>query len=75
MSIPNHVRELCDGCFKGCRSLRCVIFGASSSLERIGVSCFAGTGIEEVRIPDRVRELCDGCVLVFFVSRVRGLKR
>ena len=36
-------------------------FGSSSSLERIGVSCFEGTRVEEVRIPDSVRELCDSC--------------
>ena len=33
----------------------------SSSLERIGVSCFEGSGVEEVSIPDGVRELCEGC--------------
>ena len=59
--VPNHVRELCDGCFKGCSNLRCVTFGSSSSLERIGVSCFEDSGVEEVSIPDSVRELCDEC--------------
>ena len=34
-------------------------FGSSSALEWIGVSCFDGSGIEEVSIPDGVRELCD----------------
>ena len=38
-----------------------VTFGASSSLERIGVECFQETGVEEVSIPDGVRELCDRC--------------
>ena len=63
VSIPNNVRELCDSCFKGCRSLRRVNFGSSSSLERIGVSCFKHSGVEEVSIPDSVRELCDCCFL------------
>ena len=36
-------------------------FGCSSSLERIGVECFACSGVEEVSIPDGVRELCDRC--------------
>ena len=59
--IPGCVRELCDNCFKGHRSLRRVTFGSSSLLERIGVSCFEGTGVEEVGIPDGVRDLCDCC--------------
>ena len=61
ISIPDSVRELCDRCFRGCRSLRRVNFGPSSSLERIGVSCFEDSGVEEVSIPDGVRELCDNC--------------
>ena len=59
--IPNTVRELCDGCFKGCKNLRRVTFGGSSSLEWIGDSCFAETGVEEVSIPDGVRNLGDWC--------------
>ena len=61
VSISNNVRELCDRCFCECQSLRRVNFGASSSLERIGVSCFQWSGVEEVSIPDGVRDLCDGC--------------
>ena len=72
ISIPDSVRELCDGCFKGCSSLRRVTFGPSSSLERIGVEAFGAVrpegfgqstpcGLEEISIPDGVRELCDGC--------------
>ena len=61
ISVPNSVRELCDGCFKGCKSLRRVTFGPSSSLERIGVSCFEWSGVEEVCVPNSVRELCDRC--------------
>ena len=38
-----------------------MIFGPSSSLERIGVGCFEGSEVEEVSIPDGVRELCNGC--------------
>ena len=61
VSIPKHVRKLCDFFFQGCTSLRRVTFGASSSVKRIGVSCFNGSGVEEVSIPDSVRELCDYC--------------
>ena len=59
--IPNNVHELCDRCFYKCESLRRVNFGSSSLLERIGDSCFKGSGVEEVSIPDRLRELCKGC--------------
>ena len=71
ISIPDSVRELCDGCFKGCSSLRRVTFGPSSSLERIGVEAFGAVedyegevtecGLVEISIPDSVCELCDGC--------------
>ena len=59
--VPDSVRDLCDGCFKWCRSLRRVTFGPCSSLERIGVSCFALSGVEEFVVPNGVRELCEGC--------------
>ena len=59
VSIPNSVSELCDRCFYKCKRLRRVTFGSSSSLKRIGVSCFWTSGVEEVSIPDGVRELCD----------------
>ena len=36
-------------------------FGSFSLLERMGVSCFEGSGVEEVSIPNGVRELCNGC--------------
>ena len=61
VSIPNNVRGLCNRCFYDCKSLRLVNFGSSSSLERIGDSCFEGSGVEEVSIPDSVRRLCDRC--------------
>ena len=54
-------RELCDGCFQVCKSLRRVTFGCSSSLEWIRVSCFKHSGVGEVRIPDDLCELCDRC--------------
>ena len=50
MSIPDSVRELCDRCFEICESLRGVTFGSCSSLERIGDSCFKGSGVEDERI-------------------------
>ena len=59
--IPDSVRELCDYCFKGCKSLRRVTFGSVSSLERIGASCFEATPLKKVSIPNSVRELCDRC--------------
>ena len=59
--IPDGVREFCDRCFNECKSLRRVTFGSSSSLERIGDSCFDFSGVEEVSIPDGVRELRDRC--------------
>ena len=71
MTIPVRVRELCDGCFKGCKSLRRVAFCSPSSLERIGVEAFGAIldrwgksircSITKICIPDSVRELCDGC--------------
>ena len=70
VSVPDGFHKLCDGCFKGCSSLRRVTFGPSSSLERIGVEAFGAVhgvcqstpcGLEEISIPDGVRELCDGC--------------
>ena len=48
-------------CFRWFSHLRRVTFGPSSSLERIGVSCFEWSGIEEVFISNSVRELCDRC--------------
>ena len=51
VSIPSNMSELCDGCFLGCKSLRRVAFGSSSSLEVIGVSCFHWARVEEVRNP------------------------
>ena len=59
--IPNNVRELCDECFCGCSKLCRVAFGPSSSLVRMGVSCFELTKIREVTIPDSVRQLGDRC--------------
>ena len=39
-----------------------MMFSSSSSVERIGVSCFEDSGVEELSvIPDGVRELCDFC--------------
>ena len=61
VSIPNNVRKLCDSCFLFRTRLRRVLFGSSTSLERIGVHSFAHSGVQEVSIPDSVRELCYGC--------------
>ena len=59
--VPDSVRELCEDCFNGCSGLRRVTFGSSSSLERIGDSCFRCSGLEEVSIPDSVRDLGKSC--------------
>ena len=61
VSIPDRVCELCDRCFRLCSSLRRVTFGPSSSLERIGDSCFHWTGVDEMSIPDSVLELGSQC--------------
>ena len=61
VSVPDGVRELCEGCFKECWSLRRVTFGPSSSLEQIDVDWIQGTSVEEVFVPDGVCELCEGC--------------
>ena len=71
VSVPNSVRELCEGCFKACRRLRRVTFGPSSSLERIGVEPLRALqdgwgrstlcGLVEMNIHDGARKLCEGC--------------
>ena len=63
ISIPNSARELRKRCFIGCDRLSRVTFGSSSSLERIGISCFEDTLLGEISIPDSVRELCDECFI------------
>ena len=45
LSIPDSVRELCDRCFKGCRSLLAATLGSPSHLERIGAKCFTGSNL------------------------------
>ena len=43
ITIPDNVREICDRCFYGCKSLYRVTFGHASCLERIGVEAFRYT--------------------------------
>ena len=59
--VPDSVRELCDGCFKGCKSVRRVTFGCLSSFERVNLCSFQGTGVEDIVFPNGLRELCDCC--------------
>ena len=59
--IATSVREVCERCSYGRRSLRSVIFGASSRVERIGADAFCGTSIGSLSIPDSVVELCERC--------------
>ena len=54
LSIPDSVVELGKKCFYGCKSLRSVIFGASSRVERICAEAFRKTSIESLSIPDSV---------------------
>ena len=56
VSVPDCVRELCDGCFAGCCELRRITFGPSSRLEILGQGCFDGTQLSELNIPDCVPE-------------------
>ena len=57
VSVPDGVRELCDGCFRRCQGLRRVTFGPSSSLARLSVGWIEGTRVEELSVPDTVCEL------------------
>ena len=50
VSIPDSVRELHHKCFSGCKSLRRITFGSSSSLERAS-ACFVDIGVEKVNMP------------------------
>ena len=61
ISVATCVREVCEWYFGECESLRIVIFGASSKLERICDSAFCETSIESLSIPDSVVELGKGC--------------
>ena len=58
--MPDSVRELCEGCFKGCRSLRRVRFSPSSSLVRITPLCFYQSGLVEFEIPVCLRGIGKG---------------
>ena len=58
ISIPDSVCELGSGCFIGCSKLGTVKFSSLSSLERIGVSCFKGTGVKGISFPESV-QLCE----------------
>ena len=59
--VPDAVREIPSECFYGCRSIRCVRFSSSSSLERICERAFSKTSLTEISIPDGVLELCSMC--------------
>ena len=65
VAIPESVEELCDRCFSCCISLSRIRFGVLSSLKRIGITAFRGTGLKEIHIPNGVEELCGKC---FFLS-------
>ena len=57
VSVPNSVRELCDGCFQWCWRLRRVTVGSRSSLERIGDCCFGGLRFGGFKTPPSVRHI------------------
>ena len=59
--IATRSREVCERCFALCESLRSVIFGSSSNLERICSEAFFGTSIEWLTIPNSVVEIGQKC--------------
>ena len=59
--IPDSVREIGENCFFERQHLERVIFGAHSSLERIGCNAFRSTSLERFCVPDSVRELGHRC--------------
>ena len=71
--FPDGVREIKDGCFRGCCQLTRVFFGAHSSLERIGSDAFYESPLVAICVPDSVREIgersfygCQGLKAVIF---------
>lgn len=52
--IPDSLEELGAGCFCKCENLVHVTFGESPSLKRIGVMCFARSGLQSFSIPESV---------------------
>ena len=59
--IATSVHVVCERCFYGCGSLRSVIFGASSMVERICAEAFRESSVESLSIPDSVVELGERC--------------
>ena len=51
ITFPTTLRALEDSAFYRCRQLKYATFREGSQLERIGRSCFAESGLEEVWIP------------------------
>ena len=60
-TIPDGVIELCEHYFSWCESVRCVRFGGSSTLERIGCEAFGMTSTEFLSISASVVELGEKC--------------
>ena len=48
--IPDSCEEICAKSFKEWESLSRVTSGESSSLKRIGIEAFRGSGLEEIHI-------------------------
>ena len=67
IAVPDSVEEICQECFTCCRKLERVIFGANSSLKRIGALAFGGefmgqaSPLKEMKFPDSLEEIGDRC--------------
>ena len=57
--VPDGLRELCEGCFERCESLRRVTF-CSSLLERLGALCFYGCRLDRFEISVSLRAIGEG---------------
>ena len=76
--LPASLRVLEDNAFQDTKELRRVTFRKGSRLEKIGMCCFAGSGIEEFRAPPGLREIGAGafelCENLKLVSLNEGLE-
>ena len=57
VEIPASVKCISTSAFCNCKSLRYVEFAEGSQLRRLGVGCFRGSGIEEIKLLNTLREI------------------
>ena len=57
MDIPASVRCIEADAFCHCQNLKRVTFAEGSRLEKIGVSCFSDSWIEEIQLPRTLKEI------------------